>query len=190
MRIEKPVSVSHQILAEYVREGDIAVDATAGRGHDTVFLAGLVGAGGRVHAFDVQAHALQSTRSRIEDSGLKAEVVLHNANHARMMDYVPALDIPRISGIVFNLGYLPGSDKSITTEGETSIEALDSALRMIKAGGIIVVVAYAGHDAGVKEAHRIHEFVRQIPQEQFCAYVYQPLNQINNPPHLVAIRKH
>lgn len=38
--------------------GDTVIDATAGNGHDTVFLAQLVGRQGRVWAFDVQSSAL------------------------------------------------------------------------------------------------------------------------------------
>ncbi len=38
-------------------EGDIVIDATMGNGHDTQFLAELVGENGHVYAFDIQESA-------------------------------------------------------------------------------------------------------------------------------------
>lgn len=44
----------HHFLRDYIREGDICVDATAGNGGDTEFLCRLAGESGKVYAFDVQ----------------------------------------------------------------------------------------------------------------------------------------
>ncbi|MDU4300787.1 MAG: rRNA methyltransferase, partial [Eikenella corrodens] len=55
---------AHRLLAQATPEGGIAVDATAGNGHDTLFLAQCVGSGGRVYAFDIQPQALAATQAR------------------------------------------------------------------------------------------------------------------------------
>ena len=49
-----------------VAAGDCVVDATCGRGRDTVKLASLVGSTGTLHAFDVQQSAVQQTRELLQ----------------------------------------------------------------------------------------------------------------------------
>ena len=47
------LQVAHQFIESHVRPGAFCIDATAGRGNDTVFLASLVGETGKVLAFDI-----------------------------------------------------------------------------------------------------------------------------------------
>src|SRR5690606_3119323 len=101
-------------------QGMVAVDATAGNGYDTVFLAGRVGPTGRVYAFDIQEEALRETRARITEQGLADRVELIHAGHERLLEYVNG----PINAMVFNLGYRPRGDKRVITRPETTIEAL------------------------------------------------------------------
>ena len=55
----------------------LADDATAGNGHDTLFLAQRVLPGGRVFAFDVQEAAIGRTRERLSDRGLESVTLIH-----------------------------------------------------------------------------------------------------------------
>lgn len=61
----RPLACAHDWVERVLVPGDSAVDATAGNGYDTLFLARLVGPSGHVHAFDVQAAALEETRRRL-----------------------------------------------------------------------------------------------------------------------------
>lgn len=45
----------------------------------------------------------------------------------------------------YNLGWLPGGDKSITTELEDTLESIEAAKRLVKSGGMISVMLYRGH---------------------------------------------
>lgn len=45
----------------------------------------------------------------------------------------------------YNLGWLPGGDKSITTELEDTLESIEAARRLVKSGGMISVMLYRGH---------------------------------------------
>jgi len=54
MKLQRVLQYAQQLLKATVEEGDTVVDATAGNGHDTLFLAQLVGDSGQVYAFDVQ----------------------------------------------------------------------------------------------------------------------------------------
>ncbi len=52
-----------QAWRQALQPGDHCIDATAGRGHDTIALARLVGTTGTVTAFDIQPEALASTEA-------------------------------------------------------------------------------------------------------------------------------
>lgn len=106
--LSRPMTCAHDWISRVVSPGDAVVDATAGNGHDTVFLARLVGPSGQVHAFDVQEEAIRATRERLEKEGLLTPSVrLHLASHDRLAELVGG----PVKAIVFNLGYLPGGDK-------------------------------------------------------------------------------
>ena len=87
--LSRPMTCAHDWISRVVSPGDAVVDATAGNGHDTVFLARLVGPSGQVHAFDVQEEAIRATRERLEKEGLLTPSVrLHLASHDRLAELV------------------------------------------------------------------------------------------------------
>ncbi|MEZ5301070.1 MAG: class I SAM-dependent methyltransferase [Verrucomicrobiales bacterium] len=125
----KPTELAHLIQAQIVRPGDIALDATAGNGHDTLFLAGLVGEGGRVFAFDVQEAARAQTMARLGGAGLAERVTFCLQNHADLAAALPA--DPPLRAAMFNLGYLPGSDKAVATRPGDTLAAIRAALALL-----------------------------------------------------------
>ena len=78
----------HHILEEYIEEGDICIDATAGNGGDTEFLCQKVGETGNVYAFDVQEMAIAHTRERLEKANLSTRAKLIQDSHEKMQTYV------------------------------------------------------------------------------------------------------
>lgn len=60
-----PSSPRPAVCAQVLRPGDVAVDATAGNGHDTLFLAQAVGPSGTVYAIDVQVRG--TGRARMQE---------------------------------------------------------------------------------------------------------------------------
>ena len=73
----RPTDLAHTILREAIRPGDTVIDATAGNGHDTVFLAEIVGSNGRVLAFDIQASAIEAARTRASATQVTASQLRH-----------------------------------------------------------------------------------------------------------------
>ncbi|MGA0854661.1 MAG: tRNA (mnm(5)s(2)U34)-methyltransferase, partial [Luteolibacter sp.] len=142
----RPTRLAQQMVGECLREGDVAIDATAGNGHDTQFLAGCVGASGRVLAFDVQEAAMRSTCERLRETALDERVEFHLASHARMAEFAEA---GSVAAVMFNLGYLPGQDHALATEADETLRALDVAAGVLKSGGLISVVCYPGHAQGL-----------------------------------------
>lgn len=142
---------AHQSVAERLQRGDVAIDATVGNGHDTVFLASTVGPSGSVYGFDVQPAALAATRRRLERVGLAPRVVLIEAGHQEMTHRLPAEVAGRVGAVMFNLGYLPGSNRSVVTAPATTQAAVGSAVGLLRPGGIVSVLVYTGHPGGEAE---------------------------------------
>ncbi|MGJ8724982.1 MAG: class I SAM-dependent methyltransferase [Roseibacillus sp.] len=140
--------LAKELVAEVIVRGDRAVDATMGNGWDTLFLAEKVGEEGRVFAFDVQAAALVSTRKKLVKAELLERCEIFERGHEEMDEVVSA----EVGAVMFNLGYLPYAEKEITTCRETTLQALDTAALLLRAGGILTVICYRGHPGGQEEA--------------------------------------
>lgn len=145
----RPTVEAHEAVARVLRPGDTAVDATAGNGHDTVFLAARVGPSGNVLAFDIQRAAIESTRQRLTAAGLAARVELIEDSHARLAEFAGAGEW---GAAMFNLGYLPGGDHGVITEPEATLAALEAVPERLRVGGVLTVVGYPGHPGGAGEA--------------------------------------
>ena len=189
MKLEGVLPFARKLLEKAVGEGGAAVDATMGNGHDTLFLAKLVGSSGKVFAFDVQAGALEATRIRLRENEAEKQAALFLAGHEQAASLIPESFHGKINGAIFNLGYLPGSDKSVITKPGTTIAAVQQLLEMLAPEGIIVLVVYHGHEGGAAERDRLLEFVRGIDQKSAHVLQYQFINQQNNPPFILAIEK-
>ena len=152
----RPTAIAQQILREILRDGDLVIDATAGNGHDTLFLADCVGQSGRVLAFDVQAAAIASARDRIEQAGFAGRVDFFQESHEHIELYAAQNSV---AAVMFNLGYLPGDDHQLTTETATTLTALEAASRLLKPGGGLSVVCYPGHPSGAVEAGAVETWM-------------------------------
>ena len=178
--MKRPLEMAHDFLAQVITQEDIVVDATMGNGHDTLFLAKLAK---QVYAFDIQEQALEKTSQRLQEAGLtNAELILQG--HETVDQFVT-----EVKAAIFNLGYLPSADKSIITQPQTTIEALDKLCQLLVKGGRIAIMIYYGHEGGDIERDAVLDFVSQLPQQEYTATIYRTLNQINNPPFLVMIEK-
>ena len=177
-----------ELIQGVLSEGDVAIDATLGNGHDALFLARCVGAAGRVYGFDVQQVAIDATRERLQQAGVLERVTLFLAGHERM-EALLTPDVGNIRAVMFNLGYLPHSDKSIITRPETTLPALEAAFRLLAPGGMITIVLYTGHPGGREECDRILSWAKTLPPSQGKVLWYQFVNPRTPPPSLMAIQK-
>lgn len=178
------LGLSHDYARRAVRPGDTVVDATCGKGRDTLFLAGLVGECGKVFAFDIQSESVELTRSLLENHKINNTVVF-NENHEKIDEFV----LGGVSCIMFNLGFLPGSDHLVQTKGENTIKAIVKFMDLIKAGGIITVVIYQGGDTGYMERDLVLDFCTKVNQKEFTVMKTSFENQKNNPPIFICIEK-
>lgn len=183
----KPIHLAHQMIRGVVRSGDVVVDATLGNGHDALFLAGLVGESGCVIGFDVQSAAIEASRERMEAEGV-GHYDFHHMGHEHMEGVIGDEQLP-VSVVMFNLGYLPNADKEIITREDTTLVALDSALGLLRVGGVISVMCYPGHEGGDTESEAVSEWARRLPRGAFRVACYGLHNAPNDPPFLLLVEK-
>ena len=160
--------------------------ATAGNGNDTLYLAKLVGVEGQVIAFDIQEDAVANTEKRLQEQDMseRAKVVLDS--HVNMASYAKE---NTVDCIVFNLGYLPGGDHKMATQANSSIEAMNVALKLLKKKGLLSVTIYSGGDSGFEEKDAVLSWLRQLDQRKYLVLVTEYYNRQNNPPIPVRIIK-
>ena len=166
----------HFILT-HLKEGDIAVDFTMGNGHDTEFLSKTVGESGHVFAFDIQEMALASTSENLKKAGCPSNYTLILDSHHNVKKYV---DTPIKAGM-FNLGYLPGSDKKVTTMRSTTLPAIEAAISLMDKDAIILIAVYPGHAEGDAEGKMICEYLSTLSRHKVCATRVNILNSPTSP---------
>ena len=183
--ITRTTALAMSVTLSYIDKGDTVIDATCGAGRDTVALAKAAGSDGRVYAFDIQEEAIRRTKDRLRENGL-SNVCVQKESFTSMNDFVPE---GSASAAVFNLGYLPGGDHSITTTADETIEGLECALRALRPGGVLTIVMYDGHDEGRAEKQRIMEWAEALDPKQYHAAYVNMLNQRNHPPEILWVTK-
>ena len=171
------LALQKQFILTHLKEGDVAVDFTMGNGHDTEFLSKTVGESGHVFAFDIQEQALESTSENLKKSGCPNNYTLILDSHHNVKKYV---DVPIKAGM-FNLGYLPGGNKKITTMRETTMPAIEAAISLLDKDGILLIAVYPGHEEGDAEGKMICEYLATLVRFQYCATRINILNSPTSP---------
>ena len=178
------LGIAHRFLEEKVPQGGLCIDATMGRGKDTAFLCELVGETGKVIAFDIQQEAVDSTDALLRQKGLRERAELRLESHV-YMDKVAEPE--SVDAVVFNFGYLPGGDHTIFTHPDTSIQAIQKALVLIKKHGVVCACIYHGGDTGYEERDRLLEYLATIDPKEYTVLVTDFRNRPGDPPIAVFI---
>lgn len=183
MIVTSVTDLAHCILRQLVHPGDAVVDATLGNGNDTMLLRELVGRSGKVYAFDIQSEAIAHARTRIpvaEQDNI--EWILDS--HARLNRYVH----DSVRAVVFNLGYLPGADHSISTAWASTKLALEQSLERICVQGAVIIAAYLGHDHGA-EYGALKAYLSELSPRDFKVSELCAINQSTEAPRLLLCQR-
>ncbi len=171
---------AHQCVLKYITKDSYVIDATAGNGHDTVFLASHAF---HVTAFDIQDAAIVNTKQQLDALAL-SNVTLIQDSHAKMLDYVNH----SVDAVLFNLGYLPSSDKQITTMSESTLAALKASLSLLNEGGGVIMTLYLGHHEGKIEAKTIETFIQTLSSQRYTVLKHTMMNR-SLAPYIIEIHK-
>ncbi|KAH7287214.1 hypothetical protein KP509_32G044200 [Ceratopteris richardii] len=181
------------IWRQVISVGDTVVDATCGNGHDTAILAKLAlgeNNEGVVHGFDLQSSAIEKTSSLLDkelSTNQRKRVYLHHTCHSKLGQVIKEKNF--VSVVAFNLGYLPGGEKGITTASNTTVEALMCATSLVKHGGIITLVSYIGHPGGRDEYEAVRDFATRLASDKWICSHWELLNRPLCPRLLVLLKK-
>ncbi|QGU96779.1 methyltransferase domain-containing protein [Clostridium bovifaecis] len=179
------MNLAKAIAINKLRSGDTVIDATMGNGNDTVFLAGLVGKEGKVYSFDIQDIAIENTEEKLKSANIFSNVKLIHDGHENIDKYVNE----KVKLVMFNLGYLPSASHEITTKAETTITAIKKSLEVLDRDGVILLVIYHGHDNDKMERCAVEKLASNLDQKEYNVIRLEFINQMNNPPLLIAIEK-
>jgi len=164
---------AHYLWRQVVRQGECVIDATCGNGHDTLILAqlSLEKDQGAVYAMDIQESAIENTKLLLKATlqrDIYQRVRFFQTCHSRFPNEI---EDRKIALIVYNLGYLPGSSKELTTQTETSLMSIQNAMMLLKDGGCISITCYPGHAEGEKEEEQVLLLCASLdPQKWSCCH--------------------
>lgn len=170
-----------KIIIDSKKEIKVAADMTVGGGNDSKYILENTSVE-RLYGFDIQKEAREKALSLI---GNDERFIFNLRSHAEVDKYIKeGLDL-----IVYNLGYLPGGDKTITTSYKTTIASLEKTLGLLNKDGIIILTIYPGHPAGKVESEKLEAYLQGLDQKKYglikIAYPTRP----NNPPYIMVIEK-
>lgn len=167
----------HHILEEYIEEGDICIDATAGNGGDTEFLCQKVGETGNVYAFDVQEMAIAHTRERLEKANLSTRAKLIQDGHEKMQTYVKE----EAKVIIFNFGYLPAvTTKSQPAQPPVSLPSSQPLTCTKRRHHKSSHLQRRRH--GYEEKEAILNYLKTLDSKKWLVIVNSYFNRKNDPP--------
>lgn len=177
------IKLAHQYWAALLHPDDLVIDATCGNGHDTLYLATLLfkdNSESKLYALDLQTKAIEETRDRLQKNlpEHSQKVKLLQTCHSQFPEELAPVSVKLI---VYNLGYLPGSDKSVTTMTETTLMSISRAMNLIRPGGALSITCYPGHPEGKKEEEKILEWVSKISYLEWTCCHHRWINRQHAP---------
>lgn len=186
--IQTTTQLALHMVSGYAKKGGVFADATCGNGHDTLWLARMKPS--KLYAFDIQPEAVENTRRLLISEGFSPEledgtIELIRDSHESIGSHIPT----PVDVIIFNLGYLPGGDKSITTGETSTIGAVESSLTLLAKDGLVSITMYSGHPEGRREKEALLEMAAALDSRTYHSAYVNMLNQKNDPPELLLITK-
>lgn len=182
----KIVDFVHMLIKEsYEGKNDLNfVDATSGNGFDALFLCKVAGTSGHVMGFDIQERAIERTTKLLESNLSFKNYQIIKDSHEVINQYLSE----KIDLALFNLGYLPFSDKQITTKPEVTVNAIKNLLPLLKDDGRVYIATYISHDTG-KEIKELNQFLTNLNKKDYNVINMRIINKENSPPELFIIEK-
>lgn len=168
--------LSHNIIKEYVKNKNVAIDATLGNGYDCDFLSSCFK---KVYAFEIQKEACEKYIDKNNN------VIIINESHHKIDKFINE----EVDCVCYNLGYLPGGNKEITTLAETSLKSIQLSLNLLSKNGIISIAIYRGHNEGMEEKNCIIKYLKTLPKNSFGVMIHECINRSEKSPLLIIVEK-
>ena len=169
-----------KIIIDQKKDIKIAADMTVGKGNDSKHILDATGVE-RLYGFDIQKEAEDAAKKLI---GEDQRFIFRLESHEKADQYIKeGLDLA-----VYNLGYLPGGDKEVTTTYKSTIKSLEKTLRLMKPNGLIIITIYPGHPQGKIESERIEKFLKSLDTKKYAVIKLAYQNRPKNPPYVMVVK--
>lgn len=169
--------LAHHIIKNFLNKKIVAIDATLGNGHDTDFLSEHFD---QVYSFDIQSVSCDNYRNKSKEN-----VTVICDSHTQFQKYINN----QVDCIIYNLGFLPGGNKKITTLHNTTLESISVGLNILNHGGIMAICIYKGHNEGKLEETCILEYLERLNKCDYGVMTHTYLNRSKTSPSLIIIEK-
>lgn len=170
-----------KIIIDQKKDAKIAADMTVGKGNDSKYILKNTQIE-KLYGFDIQKEAEIESKNLI---GKDPRFIFHLASHDKIDKYIKeGLDLA-----IYNLGYLPGGNKEITTKYQSTIKSLEKTLDLLNKDGIVILTIYPGHPAGKIESEKIEAYLRKIDQKKYEIIKITYPTRPKNPPYIIVIQK-
>lgn len=181
MIIERTREVVELLAPMYLEDDSTVCDFTLGNGHDSLFLLKQI-ENGFLYGFDIQEEAINNSQDLLTEAGFKNFKLILDS-HANVLEHVKE----KIDLGIYNLGYLPGGDKSLITRGDSTVKSIDGALKVLNPGKALIITAYKGHKGAMEEYEIVMEYVSSLDQKKYSVMNINFPNQRNNPPEIITV---
>ena len=175
------VDLAHHYWKQLLQPGDCVIDATCGNGKDTLVLAKLIGEEGMLIGMDIQEEALARTRALLEEqlpAKQMSQIHLFLQSHA---DFPPISQEKKIKLIIYNLGYLPGGNKEITSKVSSTLESVKKSLGVLTPSGAVSIACYPGHPEGAREEEALIQLLTTLPSAEWSVWHHRWQNRPLSP---------
>lgn len=180
MQTENNIKYVRRQIAMFAKEQTTIIDGTCGNGNDSLYLAQQY-PNSQIIGFDVQQLAIENSQKRCANCP-NVEFILDS--HSNVDTYVQG----NVSLAIFNLGYLPRGDETITTSADSTICAIEKILELLNVGGGIIITLYRGH-SNLRETEAVLSYLRKINKDFYIVSMYDLINLNGNPFNVIIERK-
>lgn len=142
--------LNHTLIKSLIHSESIVLDMTLGHGNDSLSIAPFVK---HIYAFDIQESAILSAQTKLSEF---THITYIHDSFTHFTHYVDTFDLA-----IFNLGYLPKGDKSITTLKADTLLTIEMIIQKYSSA-TIVVMSYLGHDEGLQEFHALESYFHTL----------------------------
>ncbi|ETS93567.1 putative rRNA methylase [Veillonella sp. AS16] len=132
ININNAVQFQHLIWDRVMTNAKVVVDATCGNGHDLLYLAERAQKGCHLYGIDIQMQAINTSKELLRSNGIAQDVSLTFIHRSHDKALSEDIKDNNIDLMIFNLGYLPGSNHQIITEPHHTINAIQEGAGKIR----------------------------------------------------------
>ncbi len=177
----------HLIIAKnywknFLEKNHVVIDATCGNGYDSLFISQILldSLKGKLYCFDIQKKAIEATYLLLKNNlpyKIFEKITFINKSHEDFSKYIKT----KVNLIIYNLGYLPKSNKQLTTKVSSTLLSIKSALSLLDDKGAISITSYPGHEEGEKEEKALLSFLSTLDNLKYSVCYHKWLNKEKAP---------